>query len=451
MTEGQRMPVLSCEPLRLLRPAAGLMLELPALDLPAGGALALLGPSGSGKSTALLGLLGLGGDEIAVHGAVTCSGSPRPTPGSPAWRSWLRHDIAWIAQDARAALDPVQTLGQQLHDATDADAARVHAALAALDLGDAPALLRRYPHQVSGGQAQRLLLALALLRRPKLLVADEPTASLDAARRGLFLRELAALRERGTAVLLATHDLSLVEALGAQVLRWEHGTVQPGLPAPVDWPRPAPVRAAAPVVLRARGLELRRGATALLRGVALDLRAGEVVALLGPSGVGKTSLALALAGLLPPTAGSVDAARGAVQVLFQDAYASLTPGRRLSSLLQETAAAATVQQLAPRLGLGAAELARTGAQLSGGQRRRAALLRALTVAPRALILDEPTASLDAETACAVLATVFEVAAAHDTACLLITHDETLARSVAHRRLRIHDGRCCEDGDGLASA
>ncbi|MEZ5965674.1 MAG: ATP-binding cassette domain-containing protein [Planctomycetota bacterium] len=438
--------VLETDPLEVVRHSADLHLRLPPMRLEAGAALAWLGPSGVGKTTALAALLGVAAPPaVTIAGGRRFAGGPLPDAGTAASRQWLRADVAFVPQDARAAFDPVVRLGVQLVEASGVGADACVAALRALDEPDAHDVLARYPHEVSGGQAQRALLALALARPARLLVLDEPTASLDEARRDLLAAALRARMAAGAAVLLATHDLEFARALSAELWTYSSAGVERGAPACVRWPARPEVPSPEQVVLRARGLEAQRGRRPVLRGVDLDLHAGELVAVLGPSGAGKTTLAAVLVGLLAPSAGRLERCggsnrRAAGQLLFQDAYASLTPGRTLASLVRETAASrGAALDLARGLALTPADLERTASALSGGQRRRAALLRALTVAPRLLILDEPTASLDASTAATVLATVLDQASVRAAACLLITHDRGLAAAVAHRVLVLEHG------------
>jgi peptide/nickel transport system ATP-binding protein len=444
--------VLATTALAIERPAAQLRLALAPLRIERGGAAALLGPSGAGKTTLLEAILGvLAAPEVTIAGERWFAGRLVPATGSAAWRQWLRRDVALLPQDARVAFDPLVRLREQVVELSGAPASACAAALRALSENEPDGVLARFPHQVSGGQAQRVLLALALARAPALLVADEPSASLDGARQGMLVAAWQQLRARGTAVLLATHDVAFAQALAASPFTVAAGRVTPGWPAEPRWPPQRPLPEAPALLLRARGLTVRRGGRKVLDDVDFALHAGEVVAVLGPSGAGKTTLLAVLAGLLRPAAGSVehlaragdDAARRRppAQLLFQDAYASLTPGRSLRVLARETAPDdGVVDDLARGLGLSAAELARTARDLSGGQRRRAALLRALTVAPAVLLLDEPTASLDADTAASVMASVLGAAADRAAGCVIVTHDKTLARAVAHRTFVLEDGR-----------
>jgi peptide/nickel transport system ATP-binding protein len=177
----------------------------------------------------------------------------------------------------------------------------------------------------------------------------------------------------------------------------------------------------------------------------LVLHRREVVALCGPSGSGKTTLAKVLAGHIAPNAGSVvRPPRGAaVQMLFQDAFASLTPGRTLGSLLAEaTAPGVEVAALLRELQLPSDVLTKTAAQMSGGERRRAALLRALAMSPEALLLDEPTASLDSGAAASVMEIVLRMRDRIGLALLVVTHDRDLAHAVADRVLEMRGGKPC---------
>lgn len=421
----------------------GFSVAVPELQLHGGAAAALLGPSGCGKSSLLLGLLGLRAD-LQRRGAVAVVGRPLPPPATPAWRHVLRHEMTLVPQDAHAALDPVQTVQAQLHAATGAQPPACAQALQQLGVADAPALLRRPPHRISGGQAQRVLLAIALLRRSPLLIADEPSANLDAARTAELVQNLRVLRGEGTGVLVATHDHDLVTALAARTYVWRDGAFVPGPATLPAWPRRPALDAFGDVVLACEGVGVRLGASWILRDVSFDLRAGEILALVGPSGAGKSTLARVLAGHRRATVGKVQRPAGpGVQLLFQDAYGSLTPHRTLQALVAERAAPGfDIIAQARALGLDAGHLRRRAAELSGGERRRAALLRALSVRPRLLILDEPTASLDRATAVPMIETLLAARARHAASLLLITHDRSLAEAVAHRVLTMAGGRLC---------
>ena len=437
--------VLEVEDLRLQR-APDFAVALPRLALAGGDAVALLGPSGSGKSSLLLALAGLASADLAVLGRVRWFGQDAAAFHAEAWRRLRRERMAFVMQDAAAALDPLQTIGRQLQQATGCDRPQGCAALAELGIEDPARIWASYPHALSGGQAQRVLLAVPLLRRAAVVVADEPSASLDVANRERWIAALAPLRARGTAVLLATHDRELVRSLGARVYSCVAGSFVEHAPAQASWSRAsaAPTELGLPLVA-GRGLSVRFGTQVVLDQADLVLHRREVVALCGPSGSGKTTLAKVLAGHIAPNAGSVvRSPRGAaVQMLFHDAFASLTPGRTLGSLLAEaTAPGVEVAALLRELQLPSDVLTKTAAQMSGGERRRAALLRALAMSPEALLLDEPTASLDSGAAASVMEIVLRMRDRIGLAVLVVTHDRDLAHAVADRVLEMRGGKPC---------
>lgn len=420
-------------------------LRVERLEVGSGGCVSIEGPSGSGKSSLLDAIVGLArvGDPLRWSGVVEFAGRLRPQPGSDAHRRLLAEHVAVVPQDARAALDPLAPIGDQLAwHVRGLRPGDVDAAFAQLGLASGAELLARRPHELSGGQAQRVLLALALLRRPALCFCDEPTAGLDAPRSralGDAIARLRAASER-TAFVVFGHDHAFAERLGATRYRVHEGTLRRDDSPPLAWQR-AERGEPGEVLLAAEGLTLRHGARTVVSGFDLALRGGEIVALLGPSGAGKTTLARALAGHLEPAAGRVTRAvpRTQVQLLFQDAAGSLTPSRSVGALCRETSAVGfRLDDEAKRLGLDPALLVRGVEALSGGERRRAALLRALGVLPRVLLLDEPTSNLDRDRARDVVELLLELRRRSRVAMLWITHDDGLAAAVADRVVRIEE-------------
>jgi peptide/nickel transport system ATP-binding protein len=441
--DAQVPPLLEAEAF-VVRRGDAFAVELPALQLAAGGVVALVGPPGSGKSTLLLGLCGQLEAAATATGAVRWCGGPRPDPASAAWRRVLWSQCAVLPQEAMASLDPLQRLGPQLAALAGVPEAAVARALTDLGVEAAEALVRRFPHQISGGQAQRAWLAVAVLRAPRLVVADEPTAHLDAATRQQVVAHLRGLCAAGSALLLATHDLRLPEELGAAVFAAAGGRFVPGCMAPLAWPaRPPAVDPSRPPVLEAQGLEVAFGAAPVLAGLDLELRPGEVLAVTGPSGVGKSTLLGVLAGRRRADRGAVRLAVPvrSVQLCGQDAWAGLTPGRTLQSLLDEVAAdPGLVARLLQALGMPRQLLQRSAQRLSGGERRAAALLRALAVQPKVLLLDEPTAGLDRAAAAGLFAELLALQGEFGFALGFATHDDELAAAVAHRVLALRAGR-----------
>ena len=430
-----------------VRRGDGFAVAVPRLSLDGGSVAALHGPSGCGKSTLLRACFGLHHDDENVSGAVRLDGEEVRGRKGEARRRLLRSDIAFLMQDAHAALDPLWPIGLQVQNATGAKSRAIVAVLQRLQVKRAAELCERLPHEVSGGQAQCALLAIAFLRAPSLVVADEPSASLDRDNYDQHVAHFRELAAAGSALLVATHDHRLLQDLRADVLSLQSGAFVPGLPLAPAWPkRQSGVDVGTAPVLSAKGITVTNGAQTVLRSVDLVVRRGEVVAIVGASGAGKTTLGRVLAGHRRPNAGtvSVPPRRGAVQLVCQDAYGSLTPGRTIRSLVDEARSPfVDVEAVARELRLQDAVLDRTADSLSGGERRRAALLRAIAVHPDVLVLDEPTAGLDRASALAAMDLLLAMQRQRGLAIVLITHDAELATAIADRVVTVSGGRLCE--------
>lgn len=421
--------------------------SLPELRLLPGQTAAIYGPSGCGKTSMLVSIFGLlERDGWRSSGNVHFRGRSLTEFSGSDLLELRRNDVAFLMQDAHGALDPLVAVGSQIAVATGKEPQQIHAMLARLGIDDAPQLCERQPHRISGGQAQRVLLAIAFLREPGVVIADEPSASLDGGSYAELIERLRELVGNGSALLMATHDHRLLRDLDAEVYALEGDAFVRGQPDQQPWPaRPKEDVGSVPV-LSAAGVTVAYGARRVLDSVDFELRRGEITALLGESGAGKTTLLRVLAGHLKPDSGTVERPerRSAIQLVCQDAFGSLTPRRRLDSMLAEASApffdagaGASSVQLPEHL------LACTAAQMSGGERRRAALLRALAVQPDVLLLDEPTASLDRASAAAVIDNLLTMQRSRALALLIATHDESLAAAIAHRQLIVREGQLCE--------
>lgn len=382
-----------------------------------------------------------------------------------------------------------------------------HEAVELLSLTGIPEPVRRasaYPHQLSGGQRQRVMIAMALACRPRLLVADEPTTALDVSLRAQILDLLDDLQKRfGMAVLLITHDLTTVRRFAEQVLVMEKGVVveaghvdrvlsypsHPYTQKLIDSQPPRDVVAAksqAPVVMQARALRVsypvrrsgwlgwfRSGQFVAVQKASFDLHAGQTLGVIGESGSGKTTLALAALGLMPSEGSlTIDGAawqgkaaqdlplRRKVQVVFQDPFSSLSPRMNVEELVSEglTLHAPELDALGrlrrilvtlAAVGLTETEfpglLQRYAHEFSGGQRQRLAIARALVVQPQVLVLDEPTSALDATTQLQVLQLLQKLQRERGLSYLLITHDVSVIRAMAHQVMVMQAGQVVEAG------
>ena len=510
-------PLLALDGLSIAGGHGQILVEDVGFAINPGETLAVVGESGSGKTLTALSLLGLLPERLRVTGGAARFG------GQDLLRldeSALQHvrgaAIGMVFQEPMSALNPVVTIGTQMTEALRIHrglgrAAAAAAAIRALDLvhlRDPAGLMRRYPHQLSGGMRQRVMIAGAMVLEPALLIADEPTTALDVTVQMQILRLLAEMKARfGTAILLITHDMGVVAECADRVVVLRQGRMQETGPVGAIFhapraaytrtllaavPRsdagttPPAVRSAAagaagtgtPPVLaiervsrsfRAGGL-FRRQHHVAVDGVSLAIAAGETLALVGESGSGKTTLGRAVLGLEEIDAGRIlldgtdlrttrgaarQALRRHVQIVFQDPYASLDPRMKvgdaiaepltLLGLLRGAAARARARALLQEVGLPADFADRYPHQLSGGQRQRVAIARAIGIGPRLLVADEPTSSLDVSVQAHVLDLMATLQARLGLACLFISHDLAIVRRVAHRVAVMRAGRVVETG------
>ncbi|MFC3125449.1 dipeptide ABC transporter ATP-binding protein [Pseudoroseomonas globiformis] len=471
-----------------------------------GEVLALVGESGSGKTTTAQAVLGLLppngriergairlGDEDIAHWPERRLAALRGTR------------ISLIPQDPTTSLNPVRTVGAQI-----AEILRIHgehdpALLRArvLDLlgrvGLEPAATRagQYPHQLSGGMRQRVLIAIAVALRPELIVADEPTSALDVTVQRRILDLLDELRQQdGTAVLLVTHDLGVAADRADRAVVLRHGQVQEAgsvrqvLAAPrsayarqllADAPSLAtprlrpPVPENAPQLVTVERLVQDYPSSAgtpfrAVDGVGFSVAAGTTHALVGESGSGKTTTARIIAGFLRPTAGYVavdgtDVARlsgealrqyrRTAQLVFQNPFASLDPRQPIGAIIGEPlrnfggASRATregqVRAMAARVGLPEDALDRLPTALSGGQRQRVAIARALVLQPRLVVLDEAVSALDVTVQARILDLLRELQRDLGLTYIFVSHDLSVVRLIADTVSVMRAGRVVETG------
>ncbi|HEX5741650.1 MAG TPA: ATP-binding cassette domain-containing protein [Pilimelia sp.] len=453
------------------------------LTLRPGRVVALVGPSGCGKTSLALALLG------AVRPGMTWAGGTAHLAGEPAGpaapRRRLRRlrarTVGYVAQDPRTGLPPHRPLRRLIGDVLAARAvprarraAQTAAALRRAGLDEAFA--DRRPHTLSGGQAQRAALAVALAGDPAVLVLDEPTSGLDPATTAAVLDEVAqGARRDGTAVLLISHDSAAVTRYADEVVRLDPPGAAPRsparrAPAPRTSPDPpadvcgGPPAATPPPALRVRDLTVGRpGVGTLFDGLSLTVPPGGVVTVVGPSGCGKSTLLRTVAGLVEPTAGEVlldgeplpyplarrpGALRRRIQLIAQNPYASLNPHHRVGAIVARPlrqlravppgALAEEVDALLALVSLDPDVAHRLPAALSGGQRQRVAIARALACRPRLLLCDEVTSALDATTAAAVVDTLDTVRRTAGTALVVVTHDPAVVARLPGPPLTLTD-------------
>ncbi|MDT8854118.1 ABC transporter ATP-binding protein [Paracoccaceae bacterium Fryx2] len=475
-----------------------------------GETLAIAGESGSGKSITSLAIMGLlPPPAVRVTGGSVHLGGTDLLALPEAQMRALRGDrIAMIFQEPMTSLNPVMTVGTQLTEAIRAHApvsraeARVQAlaALTAVRLSQPERRLTQFPHELSGGMRQRVMIAMALALRPEVLIADEPTTALDVTVQREVLDLLRDLqRDLGTAIVLITHDMGVVAEMADRVIVMKAGRMVEQAATADLFARPqarytGDLLAAVPrlgqgaarppvagePVARLRDLVVRFPFRAGFLGgvthnvhavehVSFDIRRGETFALVGESGCGKSTIARALVGLAPhqgriEVAGqpleSLDRAgwkglRRRVQIVFQDPMAALDPRMRVDALIAEplvihgvgTAAEqrARVADLMQRVGLSADQMDRYPHEFSGGQRQRICIARALALQPDLIIADESVSALDVSVQARVLDLLNALQREFGIAFLFISHDMAVVENISDRVAVMYLGQIVEMG------
>jgi peptide/nickel transport system ATP-binding protein len=416
------------------------------------GHLLLDGPSGAGKSLLLLRCLGRPAKGLEPTGQLLWRGAPLPAADS-LWRRWARANVRWIPQQAQSVLSPARSIAEQWDEARQLGGwspIEEHILRRDLELTEWSQFSKRFPCQISGGQAQRLVLALALLERPNLLLLDEPSSALH---RSLAqaLPEIIRRHAPQAACIWATHDQHLKEVLEG------HGA--PRLPlrrelcpcvlsqdgAERDSPEGSAGRRLERSIAKLQQLQVGFGERPLPFELNKTLVSGRIIGWWGPSGTGKTSLARVLVGLNRPVQGRIEqqdrylAGDRRSFLAFQNPYACfashLTIGQQLEQALRPAGHCSAEQQdriltMLLEFGLSVQVFESLPAELSGGQLQRCALVRALLIDPELLILDEPTSALDEENRQRVARALRRFASRGRSTLCIISHDRAWLESIA---------------------
>ena len=465
-----------------------------------GESVGLVGESGSGKSQTAMSILGLLPGNATVSGSICFDGQELTDKRDKQLDTIRAMRIGIVFQDPMQALNPYLRVGQQLRQillqhelarGVEADV-RVKKMLERVGLPDAERQFHAFPHELSGGMRQRVMIASALICEPDLLIADEPTTALDVTVQAQILDLLETLRD-DTALLLITHDLGIVAGRCERLLVFDEGRlVESGATTSVfSSPGNAHTRKLLAAALRTDRGEIRtsaNGKTVLgvdnasvsyrdkskerlvaVTDVSLSLREAETLAIVGESGSGKSSLVRGLLGLIPMRAGRVVYAgeslegpvqfRSAVQrrdlqLIFQDPASALNPQMRVQTivgeplLVHEPAMSSdtrneNVVSILNKVGLDESYLRRFPHQLSGGQAQRVAIARALILEPKILICDEAVAALDGSVRGQVLELLNNVQRDTGLSIIFISHDLAVVRSVSHRVAVMYLGQLVE--------
>ena len=472
--------------------------------------LGIVGESGSGKSMTALAATGLlDAPGSVVTGSSTLAGEPgiQLVGASPkALRKVHGGRIGFVFQDPGTSLNPLLTLERQVTESLEAHRqqtrrgakSRALELLEAVGLPDPQTRLHAYPHQLSGGQRQRVMIAIALACDPELLIADEPTTSLDVTTQAQIIELVRDLqRDFGTAVVWISHDLGVIGQVADTVTVLQDGEAveqattldifdRPSHPYTkellaarplVGGTGPAAAPKDAPVLLRVEGLDVSfdvstpvgKSSVHAVQDLSFEIRRGTTLGLVGESGSGKSTVAGALTGLVKADAGTATldgvgifglrgkaekALRRRISLVLQDPFSSLNPRTRVGTSIGEPLAvhklvdgkqarAARVGELLELVGLAPSFADRYPHELSGGQRQRVSIARALAAEPDLLILDESTAALDVSVQARVLELLADLQRELGLTYLFIAHDLAVVERVSHDVLVMRDGQAVE--------
>jgi peptide/nickel transport system ATP-binding protein len=481
-----------------------------SFSLARGEVLALIGESGSGKTTIALSLMGhartgcrIDSGTIRIGDTNVLSLDPEQLPGIRGSK------VAYIAQSAAAAFNPSRTIMHQVIESavthglmTRADAERKAVELfRSLALPDPDHIGSRYPHQVSGGQLQRLMAAMALITDPALVILDEPTTALDVTTQIEVLRAFKKIvRERGTTAVYVSHDLAVVAQMADRIVVLnrgeirEVGTTEQIIEAPADSYTKELMAAAHPTLhalssapsepertpplLEVRNLAAGYGAldrhgvpsNLILNDISLSIERGASLGVIGESGSGKSTLARVIAGLVKPVRGTVlfngkplpddlkqrtrDQFRR-IQIVFQNADTAMNPSHTVHRILARplefyhdlkgAAQDRRVTQLLDQVRLPAEIASRRSSELSGGQKQRINLARALAAEPDLILCDEITSALDTVVGAAILDLMAELRRELNISYLFISHSISTVRAVCDDIVVLYAGRKVESG------
>lgn len=479
-----------------------------SLQVHAGETLCIVGESGSGKSVSSLAVMGLlPKDSLRVtQGQIFVEGEDVVPFSAARLRTLRASQVAMVFQEPMTALNPVHKVGKQveevlkLHSKASAAERRrqVMAMLESVHLPDVQRIYDSYPHELSGGQRQRIVIAMALILKPKLLIADEPTTALDVTTQKQILHLIRELQQKyGTAVVFITHDFGVVAEIADRILVMNQGkAVETGsrdqvlarptqsytrmlvssVPSLIPPPK---VTNTGEVILRVHDLQKayskprswfqKKEEVLAANQVSFSLAQREIVGIVGESGSGKSTVARCVMRLIDSTSGEINLGgmeisalgrkqlmpvRKRLQMIFQDPYRSLNPRRKIQDSVIEgllnygvshDQAVQQAQRAMELVGLPADALQRFPHQFSGGQRQRICIARALVMEPDVLVADEAVSALDVSVQAQVLSLLEEIRQRVGVGVLFITHDLRVAAQICDTVIVMKKGQIVEAG------
>lgn len=462
------------------------------LDMEEGEIVGLVGESGSGKSMSALAIAGLlSRHDMKKRGSIVFEGKEILNCPRNELRELQGDEICMVFQEPLTSLDPVKKIGWQVEEAL-----RIHTkltpeerrkraikCLADVELEDPERVYDSYPHELSGGMRQRVMIAAAMVGNPKLLIADEPTTALDVTVQSQIVDLLKKInREKKTAILFISHDLSLVSQLCQRVLVMQKGYVVEAGSADQIFNNPQEeytkkLIAAIPkckekgddIDVGEKLVEVKdvcvsfsrrkgRGTEVVnvLKHISLTINSQEIVGLVGESGCGKSTLAKSIIGLQKIDQGTIVNQENNTQMIFQDPYGSLNPSKTVQFIMEEPLKNLTKmtkeerealsKEMITKVGLTEEYLNRYPSELSGGQRQRVCIAASLMLKPKLIIADEPVSALDVTIQAEVLNLMNKLHQEMGLSFLFISHDLRVVHQMCDRILVMKSGEIVEEGD-----
>ena len=477
-----------------------------SFDVMEGEIVGIVGESGSGKSVTSLSIMGL----LAANGAITggsvfFDGKEITHFTDKQYQNIRGKEMSMVFQEPMTSLNPVLTIGYQVEEMLllhtemtkkEREEAMIQI-LTEAGLPDAAGLLSKYPHELSGGMRQRVMIAMAMILKPKLLIADEPTTALDVTIQAKILSLLKKMNETyGTTIILISHDLGVIKSICSRAVVMYQGEIVEEQDTASLFANPqkeytkkllsaasgtaaieteftkeeGQTLTAAAIeteeILTVKDLRVyyeekkkrifeKRKKKEAVKGVSFQLYEGEILGIVGESGCGKSSLAKALVNLQKEVEGSIHTSVKQPQMVFQDPYGSLNPSKKIGWLLEEPLRlkkvakeerVKKVEKILKDVGLPTEYADRYPKELSGGQRQRMPIAWALILNQKRIGLDEPVSALDVTVQAQILELLLRLRKEYRLSYVFISHDLSVVRKLCDRVLVMYDGHIVESGD-----